>query len=54
MACELDGAGTAFNQTRVSFEITVVKLCADLHTVDSALAKSYASHDLKGNPLHLH
>ena len=35
-------------------EITDVKLFANLHTIDSALANSYASHVLKGNPLHLH
>ena len=31
-----------------------MKLFATLHTIDSALANSYASHVLKGNPLHLH
>ena len=31
-----------------------MKLFANLHTIDSALANSYASHVLKGNPLHLH
>ena len=51
---ELDDADTAFDQTGVSFEITDVKLFANLHTIDSALANSYASHVLKGNPLHLH
>ena len=51
---ELDDADTAFNETGVSFEITDVKLFASLHTIDSALAHSYASHILKGNPLHLH
>ena len=50
----MDDAGTAFNGTGVSFEITDVKLFANLHTIDSALANSYASHALEGNPLHLH
>ena len=53
MEFELDDADTAFEQTGVSFEITDVKLFANLHTIDSALANSYASHVLKGNPLHL-
>ena len=51
---ELDGADTAFNESAVSFEITDVKLFANLHTFDSDLANAYASHVLKGNPLHLH
>ena len=37
----------------MSYEITDVKIFATLHTIDSALANSYASHVLKGNPLHL-
>ena len=51
---ELDDADTAFTESAVSFEITDVKLFANLHTIDSALANSYASHVLKGNPLPLH
>ena len=51
---ELDDADTAFNESGVSYEITDVKIFATLHTIDSALANSYASHVLKGNPLHLH
>ena len=51
---ELDDADTAFNEAGVSFQIENVKLFANLHTIDSALANSYASHVLKGNPLHLH
>ena len=51
---ELDDADTAFSESGVSYEITDVKLFANLHTIDSALANSYASHVLKGNPLHLH
>ena len=51
---ELDDADTAFTESQVSYEITDVKLFANLHTIDSALANSYASHVLKGNPLHLH
>ena len=35
------------------FKIEDVKLFASLHTIDSALANSYASHVLKGNPLYL-
>ena len=48
-----DDAGTAFNETGVTYDITDVKLFANLHTIDSALVSSYASHVLKGNPLHL-
>ena len=51
---ELDDADTAFSESGVSFQITDVKLFANLHTIDSALANSYASRVLKGNPLHLH
>ena len=51
---ELDDADTAFTESAVSFEITDVKLFANLHTIDSDLANRYASHVLKGNPLHLH
>ena len=51
---ELDDADTAFNESGVSYEITDVKIFATLHTIDSALANSYASHVLKCNPLHLH
>ena len=51
---ELDDADTAFGETGVSYEITDVKLFANLHTIGSALANNYASHVSKGNPLHLH
>ena len=51
---ELDDADTAFNESGISYEITDAKLFANLRTIDSALANSYASHVLKGNPLHLH
>ena len=51
---ELDDADTAFTESQVSYEITDVKLFSNLHSIDSALANSYASHVLKGNPLHLH
>ena len=51
---EWDDVDTAFSETGVVLEITDVKLFANLHTIDSALANSYASHVLKGNPLHLH
>ena len=51
---ELDDADTAFDDNGVTLEITDVKLFANLHTIDSALANAYASHLLKGNLLHLH
>ena len=52
---ELDDALTGFSETSgVDFQITDVKMLANIHTVDSALANSYASHVLRGNPLHLH
>ena len=51
---ELDDSDTSLTESGVSSEITDVKLFANLHTIDSALANSYASHVLKGNPLHLH
>ena len=50
---ELDGADTTFNETGVSSAITDVKIFAKLHTIDSDLANSYASHLLKGKRLHL-
>ena len=51
---ELDDADTAFGESGVVLEITDVKLFANLHTIDSALANNDASHVLKGNPLYLH
>ena len=51
---DLDDAGTAFNETGVALGITDVKVFANTHTIDSDFANSYASHVLKGNPLHLH
>ena len=51
---ELDDADTAFNETGVSSEIQDVNILGTHHTIDSALANSYASHVLEGNPLHLH
>ena len=52
---ELDDALTGFSETSgVDFQITDVKMLANIHTVDSALANYYASHVLRGNPLHLH
>ena len=51
---ELDDPDTSFTESGVSFEITDVKLFGTIHNIDSALANSYASHVLKGNPLHLH
>ena len=55
MEFELDDALTGFSETAgVDFQITDVKMLANIHTIDSALANSYASHVLRGNPLHLH
>ena len=54
MEFEVDDADTAFNESGISYEFTDVKLFANLHTIDSALANNYTSHVLKGNPLHLH
>ena len=52
---ELDDALTGFSETSgVDFQITDVKMLANIQTVDSALANSYASHVLRGNPLHMH
>ena len=51
---ELDDADTAFVEANVNYEITDVKLFANMHTVDNARANSYAVHVLNGNPLHIH
>ena len=50
---ELDDYGVAFAETG-PFIITDVSLLANLHEIDSSLANSYASHVLKGGPLHIH
>ena len=44
---ELDDPDTSFTESGVSFEITDVKLFGTIHTLDSALGNSYASHALK-------
>ena len=51
---ELDDASTCFQGSGNSFDLTDVRLYATMHTIDSALANSYASHVLRGNPLTLH
>ena len=51
---EFDDASTAFNEADASWIVQDVSLLGNLHTIDSTLANSYASHVLKGNPLHLH
>ena len=51
---EFDDASTAFGESDASWIVQDVSLLGNLHTIDSALANSYASHVLKGNPLHLH
>ena len=50
---EFDDASTAFNEADASWIVQDVSLLGKLDTIDSALANSYASHVLKGNPLHL-
>ena len=51
---EFVDASTAFNEANANWIVQDVSLLANLHTIDSSLANSYASHVLKGNPLHLH
>ena len=51
---EFDDASTAFAEANANWICQDVSLLANLHTIDSSLANSYASHVLKGNPLHLH
>ena len=51
---ELGDASTAFNEAKANWVVQDVSLLGTLHTIDSALANNYASHVLKGNPLHLH
>ena len=50
---ELDDYGVAFVETG-PFIVTDVSLLANLHEIDSSLANSYASHVLRGGPLHIH
>ena len=50
---ELEDVGVAFAETG-PYHITDVGLLANLHEIDSSLANSYASHVLRGNPLHIH
>ena len=55
MEFELDDALTGFSETSgVDFQITDVKMLANIRTIDSPLANSYASHVLRGNPVHVH
>ena len=51
---ELDDKAAAFAEGDANWVIQDVSLLATLHTIDSAMANMYASHVLKGNPLHLH
>ena len=51
---ELDDKAAAFAESDADWIVQDVSLLASLHTIDSGLANSYASHVLKGNPLHLH
>ena len=50
----MDDADTCFTGAGNSFDLTDVRLYANMHTIDSALANSYASHVLRGNPLTVH
>ena len=50
---ELEDFGCAFAETG-PYIITDVHLLANLHEIDSSLANSYASHVLRGGPLHIH
>ena len=46
---ELDDALTGFSETSgVDFQITDDTMLANIHTVDSSLANSYASHLMRG------
>ena len=50
---ELEDVGVAFAEA-TPFIITDTHLMANLHEIDSSLANSYASHVLRGGPLHIH
>ena len=50
---ELDDHAVAFAENG-PYIITDVSLLANLHEIDSSLANSYASHVLRGGPLHVH
>ena len=43
-----------FSEADANWIVQDASLLGNLHTIGSALANSYASHVLKGNPLHLH
>ena len=51
---ELDEKNAAFAEATANWILQDVSLLATIHTIDSSLANSYASHVLQGNPLHLH
>ena len=50
---ELEDYGVAFAET-TPFIVTDTHLLGNLHEIDSSLANSYASHVLRGGPLHIH
>ena len=54
MEFELDDKAAAFEEAGANWVLQDVSLLGTLHELDSALANSYASHVLNGNPLHLH
>ena len=51
---ELDVKAAAFAEVGAIWVIQDASLLGTIHEIDSSLANSYASHVLKGNPLHLH
>ena len=52
---ELAEKTTAFAESSANcFFLQDVSLLGTIHTIDSALANTYAAHVLKGIPLHLH
>ena len=53
MELELEDYGVAFAET-TPFIVTDTHLLGNLHEIDSSLANSYASHVLRGGPLHIH
>ena len=50
---ELEDYGVAFAET-TPFIVTDTHLLGNLHEIDLSLANSYASHVLRGGPLHIH
>ena len=53
MEFELDDKAAAFAEAGANWILQDLSLLGTLHEIDSALANSYASHVLKGNPLHV-